>query len=98
MIDRRRCGLRRPTGREAEHIDGVDAGIDATDDHGLHRRHDLQVCGEAPAGERFVTLGQSLNYTHFGCLFLFWLGYVGAVMERFSRLRLLRRFPEKPNE
>jgi uncharacterized small protein (DUF1192 family) len=29
---------------------------------------------------------------------LFWLGYVGAVMERFSQLRLLRRFPEKPNE
>jgi hypothetical protein len=33
-----------------------------------------------------------------GCLFLFWLGYVGTVMECFSRLRLSRRFPEKPNE
>jgi hypothetical protein len=33
-----------------------------------------------------------------GCLFLFWLGYIGTVMECFSRLRLSRRFPEKPNE
>jgi hypothetical protein len=59
------------TGREAEYIDGVDAGIDATDYHGLHRRHDLQVCGEATAGEGFVTLGQSLNYTPLDVCFYF---------------------------
>jgi hypothetical protein len=59
------------TGREAEYIDGVDAGIDATDDHGFHRRHDLQVCGEATAGERLVTLGQSLNYTQLDVCFYF---------------------------
>ena len=46
------------TGHEAEYIDG----IDATDDHRLHRRHDLQVCGEATAGEGLVALGQSVNY------------------------------------
>jgi len=45
------------TGQEAEYINGVDAGIDATDDHRLHRRHDLQVCGEATAGEGLVALG-----------------------------------------
>jgi hypothetical protein len=59
------------TGHEAEYIDGVDAGIDATDYHGLHRRHDLQVCGEATVGEGFVTLGQSLNYTHLDVCFYF---------------------------
>ena len=37
------------------------AGIDATDDLRLHRRHDLQVCGEATAGEGLVALGQGLN-------------------------------------
>jgi hypothetical protein len=57
--------------QEAEYIDGVDAGIDATDDHRLHRRHDLQVCGEATAGEGFVTLGQSLNYTPLDVCFYF---------------------------
>jgi hypothetical protein len=49
--------LPRPHRREAEYIDG----IDATDYHVLHRRHDLQVCGEVTAGEGFVTLGQSLQ-------------------------------------
>jgi len=71
------------TGREAEYIDGVDAGIDATEDHGLHRRHDLQLCGEATAGERFVTLGQSLNYTHLDvCFYLARLGMIIVTVVR----------------
>jgi len=53
------------TGQEAEYIDG----IDATDDHRLHRGHDLQVCGEATAGEGLVALGQSLNYSHWDVCF-----------------------------
>ena len=57
------------TGHEAEYIDGVDAGIDATDDYRLHRRHDLQVCGEATAGEGLVALGQGLNYSHWDVCF-----------------------------
>ena len=56
-------------GQEAEYIDGVDAGIDATDDHRLHRRHDLQVCGEATAGEGLVALSQGLNYSHWDVCF-----------------------------
>jgi hypothetical protein len=35
------------------------------------RRHDLQVCGEATAGEGFVTLGQGLNYAHWDVCFYF---------------------------
>src|ERR1700761_1913162 len=50
--------------REAEYIDGIDAGIDATDNHRLQRRYDLQVCGKAAAGEGLVALGQGVNDTH----------------------------------
>jgi hypothetical protein len=57
------------SGREAEYIDRIDAGIDATDNHRLQRRYDLQVCGKAVAGEGLVAQGQGVNDTHWDCFF-----------------------------
>src|SRR5260370_39525276 len=50
------------TGHEAEYIDGVDAGIDATSEHCAHRRHGLPVCGEATADESLVPLCLGFYY------------------------------------
>jgi hypothetical protein len=75
------------TGQEAEYIDGIDAGVDATDDHRLHRRHDLQICGEATAGEGLVAPGQGLNYRHWeGCFYLRvrWLWRITGHLKRMS--------------
>jgi hypothetical protein len=49
---------------ETKDVGGVDARINATDNHRLHRRHDLQVCGEATSSEDLVALGKSVNYGH----------------------------------
>jgi hypothetical protein len=75
------------SGREAEYIDGTDAGIDATDNHRLQRRYDLQVCGKAAAGEGLVALGQGVNDTHWGSFLLVLvkgavaLNYYGTIMD-----------------
>jgi hypothetical protein len=71
---------------------GVDAGMDASDDHGLHRRHDPQSAEKRPLAKA------SLRWVRVSITLIWMLASILARLRRrrngaFSRLRLLRRFP-----